>query len=300
MNTLTTSRDASSPVEPLEPDATSTRFLRWAILLSLLCHAALLGWQRQVVVPVRPPASELEIVMMNASTDSAPVKAQVLAQVNVDGGGQATSGVASNNLPYLDQAPEAVVLERLIKQRLQLEAEQQQLLTQLQSQQLVQDNRPAEQFLKDSQQPGQDERNQEQVLLNSSLTALSERVQRSNQRPRKMFEAPSAQQARFAEYVNLWRQRIEAIGTQQYPTGTEGKAYGSVQASLTIRSDGVLIDITIDRPSDKALLNQAVTRIAQLASPFAPFPREMALHVDQIVLTRTWHFVDGTLQARSP
>lgn len=300
MNTLTTSRDASLPVEPLEPDVTSTRFLRWAILLSLLCHAALLGWQRQVAVPVRPPVSELEIVMMNAGTDSAPVKAQVLAQVNVDGGGQATSGVASNNLPYLDQAPEAVVLERLIKQRLQLEAEQQQLLTQLQSQQLVQDSRPTEQFLKDTQQPGQDERNQEQVLLNSSLTALSEQVQRYNQRPRTMFDAPSAQQARFAEYVNLWRQRIEEIGTQQYPTGTEGKAYGSVQASLTIRSDGVLTDISIDRPSDKALLNQAVTRIAQLASPFAPFPREMALRVDQIVLTRTWHFVDGTLQARSP
>jgi len=300
LNTLTTSRDASLPVEPLEPDVTSTRFLRWAILLSLLCHAALLGWQRQVVVPVRPPVSELEIVMMNAGTDSAPVKAQVLAQVNVDGGGQATSGVASNNLPYLNQAPETVVLERLIKQRLQLETEQQELLTQLQSQQLVQDSRPTEQFLKDSQQPGQDELNQEQVLLNSSLTALSEQVQRYNQRPRTMFDAPSAQQARFAEYVNLWRQRIEEIGTQQYPTDTEGKAYGSVQASLTIRSDGVLTDISIDRPSDKALLNQAVTRIAQLASPFAPFPREMALHVDQIVLTRTWHFVDGTLQARSP
>lgn len=300
MNTLTTSRDASLPVEPLEPDATSTRFLRWAILLSLLCHAALLGWQRQVVIPARLPASELEIVMMNASTDSTPVNAQVLAQVNVDGGGQATSGIASSNLPYLDQAPEAVVLESLTKQRLNLETEQQQLLTQLQSQQLVQDNRPAEQFLKDSQQPGQDERNQEQVLLNSALTALSEQVQRYNQRPRKMFDAPSAQQARYAEYVNLWRQRIEQIGTQQYPTGTEGKEYGSVQASLTIGSDGVLIDISIDRPSDKALLNQAVTRIAQLASPFAPFPREMALHVDQIVLTRTWHFVDGTLQASSP
>lgn len=236
--------------------------------------------------------------MMNAGTDSVPVKAQVLAQVNVDGGGQAISGVASNNLPYLNQAPEAVVLERLIKQRLQLEAEQEQLLTQLRSAQLVQDNRPAEQFLKDSQQPGQDERNQEQVLLNSSLSALSEQVQRYNQRPRKTFDAPSAQQARYAEYVNQWRQRIEQIGTQQYPTGTDGKAYGSVQASLTIRADGVLTDISIDRPSDKALLNQAVRRIAQLASPFAPFPREMAKHVDQIVLTRTWHFVDGTLQAR--
>lgn len=300
LNTLTTSRDASLPVEPLEPDVTSTRFLRWAILLSLLCHAALLGWQRQVVVPVRPPVSELEIVMMNAGTDSAPVKAQVLAQVNVDGGGQASSGVASNNLPYLDQAPEAVVLERLIKQRLQLEAEQQQLMTQLQSQQLVHDNRPAEQFLKDSQQPGQDERNQEQVLLNSSLTALSEQVQRYNQRPRKIFDAPSAQQARFAEYISLLLHRIEQIGTQQYPAGTDGKAYGSVQVTLIIRSDGTLIDITIDRPSDKALLNQAVRRIAQLASPFTPFPREMAKQGEEYSLTKTWHFVDGTLQARSP
>ena len=298
MNTLTTSPEARLPVEPLEPDDASTHFLRWAIVLSILCHAALLGWQRQVVTPVRPPVSELEVVMMNAGTDSAPVKAQVLAQVNVDGGGQATSGVASSSLPYLGEAPEAVILERLIKQRLQLEAEQQQLLSQLKSAQIVSESRPAEQFLKDSQQPGQDERDQQQVLMNNSLTALAEQVQQYNQRPRKLFEAPSAQVAQYADYVNQWRQRVEQIGTQQYPTGTEGKAYGSVQASLTIRSDGVLTDISIDRPSDKALLNQAVRRIAQLASPFAPFPREMAKQVDQIVLTRTWHFVDGTLQAR--
>ena len=286
------------PVESPEPDTASTHFLRWAILLSLLCHAALLGWQRQVSAPVRPPVSELEIVMMNAGTESTPVKAQVLAQVSVDGGGQATSGVASSHLPYLGDAPEAVVLERLIKQRLQLEAEQQQLLLQLKSAQVVAENRPTEQCLKDSQQPGQDERDQEQVLLNNSFAALSEQVQKYNQRPRKLFEAPSAQLAQYADYVNLWRQRVEQVGTQQYPTGTDGKAYGSVQASLTIRSDGVLTDINIDRPSDKALLNQAVRRIAQLASPFAPFPREMAKQVDQIVLTRTWHFVDGTLKAR--
>lgn len=298
LNTLTTSPNASLPVESPEPDTASTHFLRWAILLSLLCHAALLGWQRQVSAPVRPPVSELEIVMMNAGTESTPVKAQVLAQVSVDGGGQATSGVASSHLPYLGDAPEAVVLERLIKQRLQLEAEQQQLLLQLKSAQVVAENRPTEQFLKDSQQPGQDERDQEQVLLNSSFAALSEQVQKYNQRPRKLFEAPSAQLAQYADYVNLWRQRVEQVGTQQYPTGTDGKAYGSVQASLTIRSDGVLTDINIDRPSDKALLNQAVRRIAQLASPFAPFPREMAKQVDQIVLTRTWHFVDGTLKAR--
>ena len=300
MNTLPLPHDALTSLEPLSAGVGSPQFLRWAIFLSLVFHVALLAWQRQAGVPPQVPASEIEIVLMNASTESTPVKAQVLAQVNVDGGGQATHGVASSELPYVGEAPEAVVLERLVKQRLQLEAEQQQLLTQLKVAQQVAEGRPTEQFLKDAQQPGQDERDQEQVLLNNSLTALAEQVQQYNQRPRKLFDAPSAQQARFAEYINQWRQRVEKIGTQQYPTGTDGKAYGSVQASLTIRSDGVLTDINIDRPSDKALLNLAVRRIAQLASPFAPFPSEMAKQVDQIVLTRTWHFVDGTLQARQP
>ena len=173
-------------------------------------------------------------------------------------------------------------------------------MTQLKSQQLVAEGRPLEQFLNDAQLPGQDERDQEQILMNNALAALSEQVQQYNQLPRKYFDAPSAQKARFVEYVDHWRQRIEQIGTQQYPTGAEGKAYGSVQASLTIRSDGVVIDVSLDRPSDQALLNQAVKRIAQLASPFPPFPKEMAEQVDQIVLTRTWHFVDGALKAEQP
>jgi len=278
----------------------STHFLCWGILLSIVVHLAILAWQRQITAPVRPPVAALEIVMMNAATESAPVRAQVLAQVNSDGGGQATNGVASSDLPYIGQVPESIVLERLVKQRLQLETEQQQLLTQLKSQQLVAEGRPLEQFLNDAQLPGHDERDQEQILMNNTLAALSEQVQQYNQLPRKYFDAPSAHKARFVEYVDHWRQRIEQIGTQQYPTGSEGKAYGSVQASLTIRSDGVVIDVNIDRPSDQPLLNQAVKRIAQLASPFPPFPREMAEQIDQIVLTRTWHFVDGALKAEQP
>ena len=94
----------------------STHFLCWGILLSIVVHLAILAWQRQIAAPVRPPVAALEIVMMNAATESAPVRAQVLAQVNSDGGGQATNGVASSDLPYIGQVPESIVLERLVKQ----------------------------------------------------------------------------------------------------------------------------------------------------------------------------------------
>jgi len=276
----------------------SPHFLRWAILLSVLIHATILAWHRQNIAAPPPAVSELEVVMMNASTESAPVKASVLAQVNVDGAGQANTGVASSHLPYVGRTPDQVVLERLVKQRLQLEAEQEQLLTQLKSLTQTAEGRPAEQFLKDSDVTGQDERDQESIKLNNTITALTNKVQQYNQQPRKYFDAPAARQANYVEYIDQWRQRVEKLGAEQYPNDTEGKPYGSVQASVTIRSDGVIIDITIDRPSDKAVLNQAVRRITQLASPLPPFPRAMAQKVDQLVLTRTWHFVNGALQTR--
>ena len=73
-----------------------------------------------------------------------------------------------------------------------------------------------------------------------------------------------------------------------------------MQATVTIRSNGTISDITIDRPSDQTVLNQAVLRIAQLSSPFAPFPPDMAREIDQLVLTRTWQFLNGVLQTREP
>jgi protein TonB len=102
----------------------------------------------------------------------------------------------------------------------------------------------------------------------------------------------------FAPYIDQWRLRVEQIGTQHYPKGVGDKVYGSVQATLTIRADGSVADIQINRPSDKALLNQAVRRIAQLAAPFAAFPLDMASQIDQLVLTRTWHFVNGSVTTK--
>ena len=76
--------------------------------------------------------------------------------------------------------------------------------------------------------------------------------------------------------------------------------YGTLRASVTVRSDGTVIDVTIDQPSSEPLLNLAVKRIVSLAAPFAPFPPDIARQVDQIVITRTWHFLDGALQTEQP
>ena len=238
--------------------------------------------------------------MVNAATESEPVQAQLLAQTSVDGGGQAEKGYLTTLVPLAGESVEPIMLEALTQQRQQLELQQQQLLTQLTSRELAPQGRPATKPTESSEVAGEDEVDQDSVILNGQIAVLKQRIERDNARPRKHFNAVSTRKTAYAPYIDQWRQRIEQVGTEHYPSGVEGKSYGSVQATLTIRADGTIADLTINRPSDQPLLNQAVRRIAQLSAPFAPFPADMARQVDQLVLTRTWHFVNGALETRQP
>jgi protein TonB len=280
--------------------ASEQRFLRWAIALSILAHITLIAWQRQGAPRPSVTPQTLEVVMVNASTDLSPAQVRLLAQHNMEGGGDAAAGKASHALPYTGETGVQIEVESLTKKKLQLESEQQRLLTQLESGQSVAQAQSAPFFLKEKDATGQDDAQRDSMLQNAKLAMISQQVQDYNQRPRKHFDAPATQAFQYAAYIDQWRQRIEQIGIEHYPRSTGKTVYGSVQATVTIRKDGTLSDITIDRPSDQALLNQAVRRIAQLSAPFGPFPPDMARQIDQLVLTRTWHFVNGVLQTREP
>jgi protein TonB len=283
---------------PAEWSAGQRRFLYWAVILSALLHLALLTWNFSGEQSAQPLPSEIEVVMVNAQTESTPAVAHLLAQSNVDGGGDAPKGYSSNRLAHGGHSPDDLTLEALVKKRLQLETQQQELLTLLKAQQTAQEGRPNEHFLKDTDRNGPDQDDQEAILRNNRIAVLTHQIEQYSERPRKHFDAPSARQMQFAPYIDQWRLRVEQIGTQHYPKGVGDKVYGSVQATLTIRADGSLADIQINRPSDKALLNQAVRRIAQLAAPFAAFPQDMASQIDELVLTRTWHFVNGSVTTK--
>ncbi|AOB28500.1 TonB family protein [Bordetella bronchiseptica] len=288
-----------------------TRFWRWlgapaqhyllvGTAISLLVHAGALAWRFAGPAPARPQASALEIVLVNARTDSAPVTAQVLAQSQVDGGGNAARGLAATPLPQTGRSAETIVLEAMRKRQAQLEAEQDRLLTQLQSQARTGQERQPVHPWPDASEPGLDPREQPGVIQNAQIATLASRVQAYNAQPRKEFVAPAAQASRHAAYLDAWRTRIETIGTRHYPEDARGRIYGSLRITVTVRADGSLADFEIDQPSPHAVLNQAARRIVQMAAPFPPFPPEMARDTDVLVITRTWHFVNDSLETTAP
>jgi len=292
------------------PDSSLTRTAHWlgapaqhhlwlALAISLIVHGAVLAVRFAPPRTPHPPAQSLEVILVNAKTENAPVDADARAQANVEGGGDADKGMAQSPLPQSGDAPSAVVLEAMRKRQSSLEETQQRLLSQLQASTQVSPPHQAGQPVPDANTPGKEEQDQDSVLQNAQVAALSARVQAYNKRPRRTFVAPAAEASRYAQYLDAWRSRVEAIGTQHYPDEARGRVYGTLRMTVYVRADGSVADVEIDTPSKYAVLNQAARRIVQLSAPFPPFPPDIARDTDVLAITRTWNFVNDTVETQA-
>ena len=88
-----------------------------------------------------------------------------------------------------------------------------------------------------------------------------------------------------------WRLKIERIGELNYPQAArDRRLYGSLVVTVSIRADGSLESVDINRSSGERILDQAAVRIVNLAAPYAPFPPDIAKDTDILSITRTWQF----------
>jgi protein TonB len=110
-------------------------------------------------------------------------------------------------------------------------------------------------------------------------------------RPRRRFVGARTQEFRFARYIEDWRLKVERIGELNYPqTARDLKLYGSMVVTVSIKADGALEKVEINRASGQKILDDAALRIVKLAAPFSPFPADIAKDTDILSITRTWTF----------
>jgi len=98
---------------------------------------------------------------------------------------------------------------------------------------------------------------------------------------------------RYAQYEEDWRQKVERVGTVNYPAAARGKFYGNLRMTVTLRPDGNVESIELDRSSGLKVLDDAAFRIVRMASPYAVFPPDIRRETDLLVITRTWFFGRG-------
>jgi protein TonB len=271
------------------------RLVSVAVGLSLLLHGMLLAIRFVVEDDKRPAKSPpLEVVLVNSKSSTRPYKAEVLAQANLDGGGNTD---AKRRL----RTPTPILKESKATD-LSVATQRQQALEQQARQLLAQSKAPSAVTLEprrvDAPEPQQlpsatelMQRIQEALKLEAEIARQTEAYQ---QRPKRRFLGARAEEYRFARYVEDWRSKVEKIGNLNYPEAARSqRLYGSLILTVGIRADGSVESVTIDKPSGKKILDAAAVRIVQLAAPYAAFSADIRRDTDILYITRTWTFTRG-------
>jgi protein TonB len=110
----------------------------------------------------------------------------------------------------------------------------------------------------------------------------------------ELWVTPDTRAATLAPYLDAWRRKVERVGTINYPTAARGtQPQASPVVEVGIASNGTLDRVVIRRSSGSPELDHAALAILRLASPFDPFPPELAAQYRVLRFAYEWRFVGG-------
>lgn len=258
------------------------QFLVIASTVSVAVHAVAL--MVHFVAPkafkVEPTDPGLEVILVNAKHSSKPLKADALAQANLDGGGNADAGRAKSPLPDMRRMETGESIQATQAYIKEMEERQKNLLTQAKKSLLsappVTDKNQA-----DPTRSGADLIESSKAMARS-MAEITQTIEDQNKRPKKTFLSPSTKEVGYAMYYKTFQRRVEEIGTLNFPQMNGKKMYGQLVLYIPIFMDGTIYmkdgGIRIERSSGNPALDAAAINIVRRAAPFGKFPPNMLSH----------------------
>jgi protein TonB len=258
------------------------RTLVIAVVISLLVHAVLLAVRFAAPEPVRfkPVDPGLEVILVNARHEKKPVKAEALAQANLDGGGNADAGRAKSPLPNLKKSEDGDNIKAARRRVAELE-EQQKILAQntKQTRNKAPKTTPQDTPSTVPPTPAAPDYNENARALARAEAEINRQIEDYNKRPRKTQITPSTREVGYAMYYSQLQKRIENIGTLNFPQQNGKKLYGELVVYIPVFQDGTIYDKEggprVERSSGNPALDEAALRIVRRAAPFGRFPDNM-------------------------
>jgi protein TonB len=262
--------------------------LQVALGLSLAVHAGILTLRF-----VDPEAFErvladtpLEVILVNARSNEAPVKAQAIAQANLAGGGEAEQGRATSPLAASAEVRLGDAAEDARQRIDQMLQEQMQLLAQMRREAALM---PPDSGADHGTPEQRAERERRRQMI-KQLAEIEKRINEENARPRKRYVSPATSEAVYAVYYDAMRRKIEDRGTRDFPEVQGRKLYGELTMNVTVDASGRVVEAEVVRPSQSRLLDQRAIAIVRSAAPFGAFTSAMRREADQIVVTSRFRF----------
>jgi protein TonB len=259
------------------------RTLNIAFAVSALLHGGLLAVR--FVAPeafkFEPTDPGLEVILVNAKHDKAPIKADALAQANLDGGGNADAGRAKSPLPDLRRNEDGDAAKEAKRRLAELEEQERALLAQLNKKTPFSTHRLQHPDIKNEVQPLQEAA---EAIENAKAIArreaeIAKNIEDYNKRPKKTQITPSTREVGYAMYYKALQGRVEKIGTLNFPQQDGKKLYGELVVYIPVYQDGTIYEKDggprVEHSSNNPALDRAALRIVRRAAPFGKFPPNM-------------------------
>ncbi len=267
----------------------------------------------------------LEVVLVNAKTEKAPDEAELIAQANLDRGGNTDEDrkmktvlpapIEQTTEVQLQESIKSATAARSVQARAkkeqqekkrvaELEKKAEALMTQLEAQSKVVTDpmqkattRVVEEQASKSNDLSKKLNYDELVATSLAIDRLEAQIAKQQdeyqKRPKRRFLGARAKEADDALYLEAWKQKVERIGNMNYPSAArDQKIYGKLQLTVSIRADGSVEKITVDKSSGSKILDDAAINIVKLAAPYAQFTPKMRKTTDILGITRTWTFTN--------
>lgn len=113
----------------------------------------------------------------------------------------------------------------------------------------------------------------------------------SDDDPRQLIVSADTRESVVAVYLDRWKRRVEAVGESYLPElGALDGVTGSPTLMVRIDIGGDLAEAIIRKSSGSTILDLAALDILHRASPFDPFPPEIAAEYDTVRFEYKWLF----------
>ncbi|CAN5418799.1 TonB family protein [soil metagenome] len=285
---------------------TKNRTLKIALGFSLLVHAALLAvrFAPPDAFKFRPADPGLEVILVNAKHDKKPLKAEALAQANLDGGGNADAGRAKSPLPDMRRSEDGDSLKEAQKRAEALEESQRKMLAQL-TKKTPFAVAPMKEVEKpfDIPQPDGADAEETAKALKRREAEIAKDIEDYNKRPKKTQITPSTKGVGYAMYYKALQNKIEKLGTVNFPHKNGKQMYGELVVSIALKQDGTIYEkegVRVERSSGNEDLDNAALRIVRRSAPFGKIPDNLrSVDRDDVweIVTRFNFTREGALEA---
>ena len=273
-----------------------------ALVGSVFAHVMLLSIHiAETTFGPRLASADLDVILVNSQSQRQVHAVDALAQVSLQGGGNTDANVMASSSRPVEALTKMERSVKLAGRRVdRLERSVHKLLV------MSQERATLDLDIIISEKKSQNATESDVAInlpdepaANHLRAKIDEKWMNYQKRPKRKFIGANVREAEFAAYVERWRQRIEDFGSRYYSQDiNEQRLEGAMVVTVSIRADGTVEKVLIDRSSGSDLLDRVATEIVQRSAPFDSFDSKLSAKFDVLSITRQWSFKKNDLDLK--